>query len=229
MNKKNNLEQELSYLGLLDKAREIYFELGERAVLSYIKSSYRLLSKVYHPDLNPEKQSQANMTQNRLNRVSRIISNMSDEELIDVMRNGSLKKSDTKKKVLVVEDEFGLQDIFRNIFLMEGYDVMVAIDGEAGYEAFCQFEPDLVFTDVVMPKLSGIKLIEKIRKIKPNIKVIYTSGFFGIDDLRKNLNQEILKYNYRTLSKPFKLSSMLQMVEKYMDENIKPDKFVRGV
>ena len=47
-----DLEKELIYLGLLDKAREIYSELGDRAVLSYIRSSYRLLSKVYHPDLN---------------------------------------------------------------------------------------------------------------------------------------------------------------------------------
>ena len=228
MNKKINLEQELSYLGLLDKAREIYFELGERAVLSYIKSSYRLLSKVYHPDLNPGKQNMANLTQHRLNRVSRLISNMSDMELIDVIRKGSIKKNDGKKKILVVEDEFGLQDIFRNIFIMEGYDVMVAIDGIAGYDAFCQFKPDLVFTDVVMPNLNGINLVKKIRKIKPDIKVIYTSGFFEIEDLKNNLNQEVLKYNYRTLAKPFKLSAMLTMVNEYFNDEKESD-FIRGV
>ncbi|MBL0731414.1 MAG: response regulator [Desulfosarcina sp.] len=228
MNKKCNLEQELSYLGLLDKAREIYFELGERAVLSYIKSSYRLLSKVYHPDLNPKNQNRANLTQHRLNRVSRLISNMSDMELVDVIRKGGIKKFDGKKKILVVEDEFGLQDIFSNIFIMEGYDVMVATDGVAGYEAFCQFEPDLVFTDVVMPNLNGINLVKKIRKINPDIKVVYTSGFFGIKDLRNDLNQEVLKYNYRTLAKPFKLSAMLTMVKEYFS-NSKGTDFIRGV
>jgi len=47
------LERELIFLGLFDKAREIYHDLGSNGALSYIKSSHRLLSKVYHPDLNP--------------------------------------------------------------------------------------------------------------------------------------------------------------------------------
>lgn len=228
MNKQNDLEQELSYLGLLDKAREIYFELGDRAVLSYIKSSYRLLSKVYHPDLNPEKQTRANLTQHRLNRVSRLISNMSDAELIDVIKRGSAKHDAPKKKILVVEDEFGLQDIFKNIFIMEGYDVTVAVDGVAGYEAFCHFKPDMIFTDVVMPKLDGIEMVRKVRKINPYIKVVYTSGFFGIKDLRNDLNEEVLKYKYRTLAKPFKLSAMLTTVKEYFN-NVEKNGFIRGV
>jgi len=228
VNKQNDLEQELSYLGLLDKAREIYFELGDRAVLSYIKSSYRLLSKVYHPDLNPEKQTRANLTQHRLNRVSRLISNMSDAELIDVIKRGSAKHDAPKKKILVVEDEFGLQDIFKNIFIMEGYDVTVAVDGVAGYEAFCHFKPDMIFTDVVMPKLDGIEMVRKVRKINPYIKVVYTSGFFGIKDLRNDLNEEVLKYKYRTLAKPFKLSAMLTTVKEYFN-NVEKNGFIRGV
>ena len=50
---KTELAKDLAYLGLMDKAREIYDELGDQAALSYIKNSHRLLSKVYHPDLNP--------------------------------------------------------------------------------------------------------------------------------------------------------------------------------
>jgi curved DNA-binding protein CbpA len=47
-----DLEKELNLLGMLDKAKEIYSQIGEEAALSYIKSSYRLLSKIYHPDLH---------------------------------------------------------------------------------------------------------------------------------------------------------------------------------
>jgi curved DNA-binding protein CbpA len=76
----SKLEKDIIYLGLLDKAREIYAELGERAVLSYIKSSYRLLSKVYHPDLNPASSRKAEITQQTLNRVNSAISRMTDKK-----------------------------------------------------------------------------------------------------------------------------------------------------
>ena len=82
MTNRAELEKELIFLGLLDKAREIYAELGESASLSYIKSSHRLLSKVYHPDLNPKNKKKATEAQKRLNRLSLLISDMKDDELI---------------------------------------------------------------------------------------------------------------------------------------------------
>ncbi len=218
MNDKIDLEKELIFLGLLDKAREIYSELGDRAALSYIKSSYRLLSKVYHPDLNPKNIDKAKITQQRLNRVSHILSQMKDEDLIELIKKGAKKGAKRKKKILIVEDEFGLQEIFRDIFLMEGYDIRVSVDGVNGYEVYCQFEPDLVFTDVVMPKMNGLELVKKIREVSPQIKVIYISGFFGIKRLKRELDEDILKYGYPTLSKPFKTSEMLDLVKTYIEE-----------
>ena len=215
-----DLEKELIYLGLLDKAREIYSELGDRAVLSYIRSSYRLLSKVYHPDLNPKNMVKAKMIQQRLNRVSRLISHMKDEELVEVIKRGIKKHNKRKKKILVVEDEFGLQEIFRDVFLMEGYDVRVAVNGDSGFQVYCEFGPDLVVTDVVMPKMSGMELIRKIRDTNSQVKVIYISGFFGINRLKRSLDEEILKYGYPTLSKPFKISVMLDLVRDYLKDGL---------
>jgi CheY-like chemotaxis protein len=215
-----DLEEELRYLGLLDKAKEIYSELGDRAVISYIRSSYRLLSKVYHPDLNPKNALKAKAAQQRLNRVRRLVSRMPDEELVDLIRTGTRNENRGKKKILVVEDEFGLQEIFRDIFLMEGYDVKVAVNGDSGFELFRHFEPDLVLTDVVMPKMSGLELVRKIRETHPKIKVVYISGFFGINRVKRQLDEEILRYGYHTLSKPFKMSVLLDLVEGYLKDKI---------
>jgi len=211
---KIDLEKELTYLGLLDKAREIYSELGDRAVLSYIRSSYRLLSKVYHPDLNPDNRVRAELTQQRLNRLSHLLNLMSDEALIDLIKKGIKRQAQRKKKILVVEDEVGLQELFRDILLIEGYDVSVAGDGAGGYEVYRQFRPDLVFADVVMPKMSGLELVRKIRDVAPWIKVVFVSGFFGIEQLKQE--PEILRYGYGTLSKPFKISEMLDLVGNYL-------------
>ena len=66
--------------------------------------------------------------------------------------------------------------------------------------------------------MDGIELVRNIRKIRPHIKVIYISGFFGIRNLKRQLDEDILRYGYRTLSKPFKASTMLDMVRDYLEE-----------
>lgn len=212
----DELEKELLLLGLLEKAREIHSELGDSAALSYLKSSSLLLSKVYHPDLNPQNEDKAKRIQQRLNRVRQILGQMKDEQIIALIKKKTQKGDNIKKKILVVEDEFGLQEIFRDIFLMEGYEVRVAVDGDNGYEIYCRFDPDLVFTDVVMPKMSGLELVRKIRETNPGIKVIFVSGFFGIKSLKRDLDEDILRYGYPALSKPFKASAMLEIVREYL-------------
>jgi CheY-like chemotaxis protein len=220
MDKIISIERELIFLGLLDKAREIYIEFGSSGALSYIKSSYHLLSKVYHPDLNPGNEKKAKSLQQRLNYLSELIGQASDEELISLLKKGLHEEAGRKKKVLVVEDEFGLQETFRDVFRLEGYDVRVAVDGENGYQAFLEFKPDLVFTDVVMPKMSGTELVKKIRRDHPKIKVIYISGFFGLRNMKRDLNEETFKYGYPCLSKPFKISAMLELVDEYINNQI---------
>ena len=218
MSDSNELKKELTFLGLFDKAREIYSELGERSVLSYIKSSHRLLSKVYHPDLNPENMEKAMIAQQRLNRMSRLITQMKDEEIIKMFKSSTREERRHKKKILVVEDEFGLQEIFRDLFIMEGYDVRVAVDGVEGFKVYKKFLPDLVFTDVVMPNMSGLELVRKIRELNRDIKVIYISGFFGIRRLKQELDKDVAEYGYPTLAKPFKASGMLELVKNYLNE-----------
>jgi CheY-like chemotaxis protein len=216
----DKLKKELVSLGLMDKAREVYTELGDQAVLSYIRSSHRLLSKVYHPDLNPKNTEKATAAQQSLNRLSELINKMDDKEIIQIFANGDKgpeeRERTRKTRILVVEDEFGLQDIFKDIFFLEGYDVRVAIDGVDGLEEYKKFEPDLIFSDVVMPNMSGLEMVRKIREINPAIKVIYVSGFFGIRRLKQELDSEISRYGYPTLAKPFKTSAMLELVREYL-------------
>ena len=215
----SRLEKDIIYLGLLDKAHEIYAELGERAVLSYIKSSYRLLSKVYHPDLNPASSRKAEITQQALNRVNRAISRMTDKKLLDIIKRGVPEEYPAKKRILVVEDEPELQKFFQQILIMEGYDSRIAEDGIKGYEAYYRFKPDLMLCDIVMPWMSGLELVGKIRKMDSKIKVIYMSGFFDITPLKGRFNDEVIRYGYHTLAKPFTVSKMLILIKNYLNED----------
>lgn len=219
MKKTMDLAGELNVLGMLDKAREIYAELGEAPAISYVRSNYRLLSKIYHPDLNPNNKEKAEKMQQKINEVAQVINALPDRDLIEVIKNGTQKKIKDKWKVLVVEDEFGYQDTLRNIFTMEGFDVRVAIDGDTGYEVYRNFKPDMILTDVLMPNVNGIELVRRIRTDDPTIKVIYMSGFFGVKRLKKELDDEVTLYHYPTLSKPFKVSHLLDIVKEYLGMN----------
>ena len=223
------LETELLHFGLLEKAREILADLGEKAALSYIKSSYHLLSKVYHPDLNPDNTYRAQHEMKRLNRLSEVISRLNDPEIIDVIQSGMLSAVDDRCRILVVEDEPDLLDLYHGILEAEGYRVMAAANGEEGLSIFRLFHPDLVFTDVIMPQTNGFEMVQAIRHEKPDTKIVYVTGFLGVEGLRYKISDELSRFGYRMLTKPFKISRMLEEIAEYLMGPASESQFVKGL
>lgn len=70
---------------------------------------------------------------------------------------------ETSKKVLVVDDDTAIRLLIKTILEKEGYNVVEAHDGEDGYEKLRKESPDLVLTDIDMPKMNGLQLCHKIR------------------------------------------------------------------
>jgi two-component system, cell cycle sensor histidine kinase and response regulator CckA len=81
--------------------------------------------------------------------------------------------------VLLVEDEAGVRDLAREYLEMSNYTVIVAADGHTALElASMHAGPiDLLMTDVVMPGIGGRELAERIRRLRPGIKVLFMSGY----------------------------------------------------
>ena len=73
---------------------------------------------------------------------------------------------DMGKKVLVVEDHHDTSFMLCRLLKMEGYDVEHAIDGMVGYSAATVEHPDLIITDIQMPRMNGIEMIRRIREEK---------------------------------------------------------------
>lgn len=67
------------------------------------------------------------------------------------------------KKVLIIEDDQIVANIYRNKFVVEGYQVEIALDGEAGLEMIRSFRPDAVILDLMLPKITGVELMKQIR------------------------------------------------------------------
>lgn len=67
------------------------------------------------------------------------------------------------KKVLIIEDDQIVANIYRNKLIVQGYQVEVANTGEAGHDLIKSFRPDAVVLDLVLPKLSGVELMKLVR------------------------------------------------------------------
>jgi len=67
------------------------------------------------------------------------------------------------KKILIIEDDQLVANIYRNKFSMEGFMVEVALDGESGLELVNTFRPAIVILDLMLPKVTGLDLLKKIR------------------------------------------------------------------
>ena len=68
------------------------------------------------------------------------------------------------KKILFVEDEDALQQTFGDFLKQEGYEVVGALDGEAGVKLAKSEKPDLILLDLILPKLNGFEVLEELKK-----------------------------------------------------------------
>src|SRR2546423_13780778 len=67
------------------------------------------------------------------------------------------------KKILIVEDDQIVANIYRNKFSVEGYRVEVAADGITGMDLVTSFRPDAVILDLMLPSLTGVEFVKRIR------------------------------------------------------------------
>lgn len=69
----------------------------------------------------------------------------------------------TTKKILIVEDETFIRELYARILRNQGYEVEEAADGEAGFEAISNGKYDLVLLDIMLPKMDGIAILQRLQ------------------------------------------------------------------
>jgi len=91
----------------------------------------------------------------------------------------SFQRVPTGETVLVVEDEPALREVTKRIFARNGYQVITAANGPEALDIARDYPAaiHLLVTDVVMPHMLGKEVAEKMRLIKPEIEVIFMSGY----------------------------------------------------
>lgn len=106
---------------------------------------------------------------------------VSPEESADQLLRRNVKGGN--ETILVVEDEELLRDVVSSLLTAKGYSVIIATDGDEAVSLYRKNQKsiDLVFTDIGLPKLSGIEEFWALKKINPRVRVLLASGFLDPD------------------------------------------------
>lgn len=94
---------------------------------------------------------------------------------------------ETKKKILLVEDDEALAAVYRSRLELEGFETLEVNNGEKALSAAVEFKPDLILLDVMMPKISGFDVLDIIRNTPEtaNIHVIMLTALSQPKDKEK--------------------------------------------
>ena len=112
--------------------------------------------------------------------------------------------------ILLVEDDEIMRSLTRKLLQEHGYTVIEADDGKSALE-WVESHPnpiDLLLTDVVMRRMSGPELVERLNASHPTLKVVYMSGYTG----ELMANREVLKSGVTLLEKPFSRTALLNTI-----------------
>ena len=121
-------------------------------------------------------------------------------------------------KILIVEDTLTIREEINDILVMEGYTVFEAENGSIGFEIALKKHPDLIISDILMPKLNGFEMYKKLQNNKTTklIPLIFLSAKAEKSDIRAGMNLGAEDY----LTKPIDVEDLLNTVKIKIDKKI---------
>src|SRR3989344_6151 len=124
-------------------------------------------------------------------------------------------------KVLLVEDDNNLREIFEMRLQAEGYDTVIASDGEEALTVAMKERPDLIIADVMMPKLSGFEMLETLRAAPEmnNVKVIMMTALGQAEDRIRGEKLGVVRYLVKS---QVTLEDFIRVVSEIMPVGKKP-------
>ena len=121
-------------------------------------------------------------------------------------------------KILIVEDTLTIREEIHDILVMEGYTVFEAENGSIGFEIALKKHPDLIISDILMPKLNGFEMYKKLQNNKTTklIPLIFLSAKAEKSDIRAGMNLGAEDY----LTKPIDVEDLLNTVKIKIDKKL---------
>jgi DNA-binding NtrC family response regulator len=130
----------------------------------------------------------------------------------DIYMSRAQKKHNVRERILLVEDDLRSRKNLASFLRTEGYEVNEASDGKQAVELLQKDEVDLVLSDVVMPGLNGLQVLQHVQSVTPEIPVFLMSGHF-------RSAQHILKEGAADfIAKPLDLNELLSKLKLILKE-----------
>lgn len=127
------------------------------------------------------------------------------------------------QKILICEDDPLISRMYETVFKFEGFEVDVARNGEEGVEHARKHLPKMILLDVMMPKMSGIEVLENL-KANPstkNIPVVVLTNLSGINDAQRALELGAVKFIVKSKNKPKEIVAQIkEILKSYSREDI---------
>lgn len=117
-------------------------------------------------------------------------------------------------KILIIEDDPLMSRMYQKIFSFEKFEVEMAGDGEEGLSKAISVKPTLILLDVMMPKLNGLQVLERL-KVDPNTKsipVIMLTNLAGQQDAETALAKGAVKYIIKSEHEPKEVADMVKQI-----------------
>ena len=123
-------------------------------------------------------------------------------------------KNEYAARLLIIDDEKGIRTFLSYELSQRGYAVDVAADGEEGLEKIKSGHYDLVISDIMMPKVNGLQVLQVVKKTSPETEVIIMTGYATIE----NSLQAMRDGAYDFVQKPFNSQELFSLVEKALEK-----------
>lgn len=119
------------------------------------------------------------------------------------------------KRILIIEDESNIASGIKLSLGLEGYDISIARDGLEGISLWKSSNPDLIILDLMLPKMNGYEVLQKIREKDEQIPILILSAKNTTEDKIKGLEFGVDDY----LAKPFELDELILRVKRLMKQS----------
>ena len=122
-------------------------------------------------------------------------------------------------RVLLVEDEVKLSSLLKNAIGDSFYKFSIAVNGEEGIALYEKLNPDVVITDIMMPKKTGLEMAKEIRKIDADVPIIILSAFSETEKFLDAIDVGVVKYFIKPFD-PDELLAYMASLEQVLSERL---------